>query len=286
MKSSGIFSFALLVAAAVLLDVVSGAVLTNSLALGTATALAPGFSIVSLVGHRHVSEAAGTLVAVLAIWITAADHRKRIKVFSWLAVACVVAEALLGRFSAPLTPQQVAASTPDLVGFLHAFFAQILFVFVVGVTVFSWLGWERKPAQIPDKGWPSLRSLANGTEGALVLQVALGAAFRHNLLGVLWHILGAFLVVIFGLAMLVIVTQVPENRSLRAPAIWLGSLLGVQVSLGMVLISISAPEKHPLVSAITVGTHVLVGASAVGVGVLMALLVRRSVSAPVAVTAG
>lgn len=284
MKSSGIFSFALLVTAAVLLDVVTGAVVTNSLALGTASASAAGFSLVSLAGHRHVSEAAGTLVAVLAIWITAADHRKRVKALIGLAVACVVAEALLGRFSAPLTPQQVAAGTPDLVGFLHAFLAQILLALVAAVMVFSWPGWERTPLQIPDKGWPSLRSLSNATVGALILQVALGAAFRHNLLGVLWHILCAFLVVVFGLAMLVIITQVPENRSLRAPAIWLGTLLGVQVSLGMVLISISAPEKHPMVSAITVATHVLVGASAMGVGLITAMLVRRSVSAPVAAT--
>jgi heme A synthase len=284
MKSSGIFSFALLVTAVALLDIVSGAVVTNSLALGTATATASGFSIISLAAHRHVSEAAGTLVAILAIWITVADKRVRARVFSWLAVACVVAEALLGQFSIPLTPQQVAAGTTDTVGFLHAFLAQLLFVFVVGAMVMSWPGWEQKPAQIPDKGWPSLRSLANGTEGALVLQVALGAAFRHNLLGVLWHILGAFLVVIYGLAMLVIVTQVPENRSLRAPAIWLGVLLGIQVSLGMVLISISDPGKHPMVSAITVGLHVLVGSSAVGLGVMMAMLVRRNVSVPVEAT--
>ena len=107
MKSSGIFSFALLVTAAVLLDIVSGGVLTNSMALGTASATASGFSLISLAGHRHVSESAGTLVVILAIWVTAADKRKRARVFSWLAVACVVAEALLGQFSTPLTPQQV-----------------------------------------------------------------------------------------------------------------------------------------------------------------------------------
>lgn len=283
MKTSPIFSFALFVAAAVLLDVVSGSVLTNSLALGTGDGT--GFSLFSAAGHRHVSEAAGTLVVVLAIWITAKDHRSRVKVFTWLAVGCVVAEALLGRFSAPLTPAQVAASTPDPVGFLHALLAQILFGFVVAIAAYSAPGWERRPVQIPDKGWPSLRSLSHATAAALILQVALGACFRHNLLGVLWHILCAFLVVVFGLAMLVIITQVPENRSLRAPAIWLGVLLGIQVSLGMVLISISDPAKHPMVSAITVGLHVMVGASALGVGWITAMLVRRSVSVPAEATA-
>lgn len=277
MKSSNIFWFALLVTAAVLLDIVSGAVLTNSLAIGTSLATAPGFSLVSQTGHRHVSEAAGTLVLILAIWVTVADNRKRVKLFTWIAVALVGAQAALGAIATPLTPQQIAASTPDYVGFLHAFLAQVLFAFLVAVTVYLWPGWEVKPVAIPDKGWPSLRSLSTATVSALVLQVLLGAAFRHDVLGVLWHILCAFLVVVFGLAMLVIVTQVPENRSLRAPAIWLGCLLGVQVSLGMVLISISAPEKHPMVSAVTVALHVLVGASAFGVGVITAMLVRRSV---------
>ena len=114
------------------------------------------------------------------------------------------------------------------------------------------------------------------TVGALMLQVALGAAFRHNLLGVLWHILCAFVVVIFGLGMTVLITQVPENASLRAPVIWLASLLGVQVSLGMVLISISDPAKHALFSDISVASHVTIGASCLGLGVLLSMLIRRA----------
>jgi heme A synthase len=269
------FAFALLVAAAVLLDMVLGAVVTNLLSLGVASA--PGLSILTLAVHRHVSEGAGTLVLILAAWITFGGNSARVKRISWLALACVVAEALLGRVAVPLTPQQIVAGTPDLVGFLHAFIAQLLFGFVVALVVSTWPGWEKAPVPIADKGWPSLRSLSHSTAGALVLQVALGASFVHNLLGVLWHILGAFLVVIFGLAMLVIITQVPENRSLRAPVIWLACLLGVQITLGMVLISISAPAKHPMVSAITVALHVLAGSSALGVGVMSAMLVRRSV---------
>lgn len=264
------FAFALLVAVAVLLNLVSGAVLTDTLALGIP---ATGTSIFSLLGHRYVSEAVGTLVVILAAWITFADKRGKVKQISWLILACVAAEALLGRVSAPLSPS---------IGFLHALLAQIQIALLVVILVFVWPGWEKEPVPIPDQGWPSLRSLANATVGALILQVALGAAFRHNLLSVLWHILCAFVVVVFGLAMLVIITQVPANRSLRAPVIWLGSLLGAQVSLGMVLISISDPAKHPLVSAITVASHVLVGSSALGIGVMTAMLVHRSVKAVVA----
>ena len=285
MKTPGIFVFAIVVVAVVLLDVVSGAIVTNSFAIGTTAALAQGSLIFSLVSHRHASEGAGTLVILLAIWITIAGNSRLVKIFAWFAVGCVAAEALLGRSAVPLNPEQIAANTTDFVGFLHAFLAQGLIALMVVVVMLSWPGWERKPEQILDKGWPSLRSLAISTLHALILQVALGAAFRHNILGVLWHILGAFLVVVFGLAMLVLITQVPENRSLRAPVIWMASLLGVQISLGMVLISISEPVRHPIVSAVTVALHVLVGATAMGVGVLTAMLVRRSVSLPIAAAA-
>ena len=116
----------------------------------------------------------------------------------------------------------------------------------------------------------------------MLLQVTLGAMFRHNLAAVLWHILCAFVVVIMGLGMLVLVTQVPENRSLRTPAIWLGSLLGVQVSLGMVLISIADPSKHELVSNVSVASHVAVGASCLGLGIVTSMLIRRAPRAVVA----
>jgi heme A synthase len=274
MKGSWIFGFAVLVAVAVLANLVSGAVLTNTLALAGAEASAAAkTSIFSLLGHRYVAEAAGTLVVALAVWITIADKRARVKWFVWVAVACVAVEALLGRASTRLS---------DSLGFLHAILAEFLFAVLVAVAVYAWRGWETRPAQIMDKGWPSLRSLSNTTVGALVLQVGLGAAFRHNLTGVLWHILGAFLVVVFGLAMLVIITQVPENRSLRAPVIVMGSLMALQVSLGMVLISFSQPTRHPDVLVYTVATHVLVGASTMGVGVITAMLVRRCVTAPAA----
>jgi hypothetical protein len=79
--------------------------------------------------------------------------------------------------------------------------------------------------------------------------------------------------------MLVLITQVPENRSLRTPVIWLGSLLGVQVSLGMVLISIPDPAKHALFSDISVASHVATGATCLGLGVLTSMLIRRAAQA-------
>jgi hypothetical protein len=267
------FAFALLVAVAVLLNLISGAVLTNTLAQGPGDALTGVFS---LLGHRHVSEGVGTLVVILAVWITFADKRGRVKIIAWAGVACVALEAWMGMITRPFQASTFVPTAADGAGFFHAFVSQILFVLLVHVAVYEWPGWEKPPAPIVDKGWPSLRGLSNSTVGALLLQVALGAAFRHNLIAVLWHILCAFVVVIFGLGMTVLITQVPENASLRAPVIWLASLLGVQVTLGMVLISIPDPAKHALFSDITVASHVATGATCLGLGVLISMLIRRA----------
>jgi heme A synthase len=274
MKGSWIFGFAVVVALAVLVNLVAGAVLTNTLALaGAEASSAAKASIFSLLGHRYAAEAGGTLVLILAVWITIARKRGGVMRLTGIALVLVFVEALLGRVSIRLS---------DSMGFLHAILAEFLFAILVAVAVYAWPAWEKRPEQIMDKGWPSLRSLSNTTVGALVLQVMLGAAFRHNLTGVLWHILGAFLVVVFGLAMLVIITQVPENRSLRAPVIVMGCLMGVQVTLGMVLISFSQPTRHPDALVYTVAAHVLLGASTMGVGVITAMLVRRCVTSPAA----
>jgi heme A synthase len=277
MKGSLIFGFSVLVAVAVLLNLVSGAVLTNTLALaGAEASSAAKASVFSLLGHRYVAEVGGTLVLVLALWIMIARKRGGVVRLTGIALVLVLVEALVGRASTPPSASM---------GFFHAILAEFLFAILVAVAVYAWPGWEKRPEQIMDKGWPSLRSLSNTTVGALILQVTLGAAFRHNLTGVLWHILGAFLVVVFGLAMLVIITQVPENKSLRAPVIVMGCLMGVQVTLGMVLISFSQPTRHPDALVYTVAAHVLVGASTMGVGVITAMLVRRCVTSQVAAAA-
>ncbi len=275
------FAFALLVAVAILFNLISGAVVTDTLTMGT---LAP-HGIFSLVGHRHLSETAGALVVLLAAWVTIADKRSRVKIIAWIGVAFVALEAWLGQATRPFQASAnpaAAATTADVTGFVHALLALILFALVMHVVVYEWPGWEKTPEPVMDKGWPSLRGLSNATVGAMLLQVTLGAMFRHNLAAVLWHILCAFVVVIMGLGILVLITQVPENRSLRAPAIWLGSLLGVQVSLGMVLISIADPAKHALVSNISVASHVAVGATCLSLAIMTSMLIRRAAKAVVA----
>ena len=267
MNNSWLFRFSILLSIAFLFVLTLGAVVTDQFSMTPASAAgSTAFAI-----HRHAAETVGLLVLALAIWVTfGGSGQSMAKKLAWSAVAGVIVEGLLGAASVPLTPGMA---------FVHAFFAQIVFGMVIAVTVLTWPRWCEAPTPLADKGWPSLRGLSRNTVVLFVIQVILGAAFRHGLAGVLWHILGAFLVVLFGVGLLVLLTQTQGGQSLRPAVITLGVLLGVQVTLGMVLISISDQSKHPELVLYSTAAHVLTGASTFAVTILTTMMIWRNVGA-------
>ena len=77
---------------------------------------------------------------------------------------------------------------------------------------------------------PSLRSLAILMPALVLVQIALGAAFRHGAIGVMPHVIGAMVV---SLAILIVCAfvlhQFPEHRALRPAAMALLAVTLVQV---------------------------------------------------------
>jgi heme A synthase len=117
----------------------------------------------------------------------------------------------------------------------------------------------------------------------LFVQLALGAAFRHNTLSILPHLLGAVLVCCMaGLVVLRAMTDLPEQRPLQGLAILLGVLLIVQVALGGVsyftrLPQSAAPGLDP-VMIWTTTAHVGVGALLLGTSWALTLYSFRLLS--------
>ena len=109
------------------------------------------------------------------------------------------------------------------------------------------------------------------------LQITLGAAFRHNATGVVWHILNAgitlLLIMVLGVCVL---RQFPEHPSLRPAAVWLLVITGVQVLLGftvyMVMLIVSANNMTLIVSGVL---HVMTGSLTLAASVVMWLEIRR-----------
>lgn len=260
------FILSVLTAFGILLSMISGAVVTYAFA--NSLPLSPD-GVFSVVGHRFMAEGAGTLVVVLALWVTFSGLSSRVKIMGWVAVLLVAVQAVIGMRGAPLSAGM---------GFLHAFTAQLIIAILAHVIMYTWPGWKKEAVPVPP-GRPPLHHWANYTAGSLLLQVALGAAYRHNLLSVVWHIVGAFFVIILGLGLVMFATQVPANEPVKVPAIWLVSLLGVQVTLGMILISLSPPPEHATFATIIVATHVAVGTSALATGIITSILVRKCVKA-------
>src|SRR6202020_728090 len=59
------------------------------------------------------------------------------------------------------------------------------------IAVFTSRSWQQGPQLVNDYGAPSLRSLAILTPSLVLVQIALGAAFRHGAIGVMAHVIGA-----------------------------------------------------------------------------------------------
>ena len=282
MNNPWLFRYALLVAAVILYVLMTGAAVTNQLALASpdAASLAAAHvneSALALLSiHRVAAEAAGVLVLVLAAWITFGRKRGRVTQLAWLAVVLATAVALTGSAGAPLS---------SAIGTLHAFLGPALFSLLVATATLLWPSWDKPCAQIEDKGWPSLKGLARATVVLLVIQVALGASFRHDVAGILWHMLGAFLAVLIGLGLVVCITQAPGCDAVRPAVITFAVLLGVQITLGIVLISITQAAQHPGLALYSTAAHVVTGTATLAASIVSAMLIWRIVKRPVSAAA-
>jgi heme A synthase len=111
----------------------------------------------------------------------------------------------------------------------------------------------------------------------LVLQVALGSAYRHNAMGVIPHIIGALVVTITVLLLAVLVTnQYPEHVALRPTAKFLIGITFTQVMLGMgAFITRLMMEQGSLPVVIIGITHVATGSLTLATTAALTLILRR-----------
>src|SRR5271156_2872914 len=90
----------------------------------------------------------------------------------WTALGLVIAQGILGGLT-------VKYLLPPPISTAHATLAQLFFVTVVSITLFSSKWWQSDLRQLDDVGSPRLRSLASLTTAAIFVQLILGAGFRH-----------------------------------------------------------------------------------------------------------
>ncbi|MGH9714110.1 MAG: COX15/CtaA family protein [Candidatus Acidiferrales bacterium] len=266
-NTTGVHRFAIATALTTVLLLVAGALVTSNDAADSVPdwPLAYGRIIPPLVGgiryefaHRVVAALVAIFTVVLAIWIARASLRGSARRWGWIALAVVLAQAGLGAL-------RVRLGHPATIATAHATLAQIYFMVVVSLTLLTSAWWQRDVAPLDDPGSPRLRSLAVWTTAAILIQLVLGAGFRHGAFGILPHLVGAAVVLFLAVWTSRIVRErFGQVRDLRRWGILLQAFLGTQILLGFaaywaVAQSRSAPQPMLLYVVITVA-HVVVGA--------------------------
>jgi cytochrome c oxidase assembly protein subunit 15 len=226
-------------------------------------------------GHRMLAELVGLVTIALAVWLWHSDSRRWMK---WLGVAAlltVIAQGVLGGLT-------VLLFLPWWISSAHATLAQTFFCIVVSMALFTSRGWmETVPAAVADSSSPSLRTLSLLSVGAIVVQLILGAAFRHSGIKLLPHLVSAAVVT----ALLIwtssrVLTNHSMPRAVRRPANFLLGLLLIQLCLGLaayltrVQWGVDAPQPQ-LAMVVSTVSHVIVGALLLASSVVLAIETRR-----------
>lgn len=227
-------------------------------------------------GHRMVATAVGLLTIGLCVWLWRLDGRRWMRWLGVVALGAVVAQGVLGGMT-------VLFLLPKPVSISHACLAQLFFCTTVAIALFTSAAWKRGSLLVDD---PPLRWLAVATPAAVFMQLALGASARHQALGVLPHIAGAFLVTVMVLwVSLRVLMRHSDHDQLRRAAFALLVLTFLQVFLGIGaylsrLATADAPQPMPVMIAFTVA-HVAVGALTMAASVILAIMIFRHVRPPV-----
>jgi heme A synthase len=209
--------------------------------------------------HKDVAFAVGILVLGLAFW---QSLDQEVSVLVWIALGCLALEGWVGWLGGAL---------------LHASFAPVAFAIFVAIAVVTSAGWNEAPKLVEDPP-PRLRLFAIATVPLILLQIVLGAAYRHKLTGLLPHLGGAMIVTlaILGLAMLILQRH-PEHRKLCAAAKWLIGLLVAQVLLGFTALIVPQLGLSPIAEIAATALHVVVGSLTLAANVVLAMQLQRSV---------
>lgn len=228
--------------------------------------------------HRGVAGivAASVLGLTVLAWRSAMDIR--LKRLAAALTGMVLLQAALGLLLAKFGPLvQVSLFQAMLMHFLFAG-AAILFLST------------RKPAaaaveRVEDELSPSLRSIAWWPAMLVVGQIALGSAYRHGLLGVMPHLMGAF-VIAAALAFLgvLVATTYPGHRALKRTALSVVWLMALQIVLGLIALFYRARVVESAVGelpspwwALLTVSHIVVGSITFAATVWMAVQIRKFV---------
>jgi cytochrome c oxidase assembly protein subunit 15 len=233
--------------------------------------------------HRVLAGVVSILTLVLAVWLAFSERRPLARRLGWTALGLVLAQAALGGF-------RVLEGFPSISATAHATLAQIFFITVVGLSLYLSPWWQSDLEPLEDHSPPRLRVLAVCMTASILVQLVLGAAFRHGAFGIVPHLVGAGVVTVLVVwAGAAAKRRFRAVRDLRRPTILLQACFGTQILLGGAAwwaVSSAADEVQPtLVYVVLTVAHVLGGALTLAAAVIFALTCFRLIPSAVSIGA-
>lgn len=242
-------------------------------------------------GHRLVAGTVALLAVGLAVAMSRVEPRRWLRRLSYVAVAAVFLQALLGGLT-------VLFFLPTPISVSHAGLAQLFLCLIVTIAVATSPWWRNELSRLPAA--PQVFKAAAITTGAVYVQILVGAVMRHSGAGLaipdfplafgrlipphfdfpiaihFTHRLGAL--VVTGLAtwtLTRVLRRAGSEPRLRRPALALAALVVVQITLGATVV---LSGKAVLPNTV----HVAVGAMVLATSLMLTLRAWRLSAPPVA----
>jgi len=261
--------YALFVAAIAFAAIVAGAYVTSS-EVAAHGSQAPAAVGIGEDWHQAVSIALGILTLGLAIWTWFAGTSTSPKSIAAAAFVVYLADSALGWPGPPLSAG---------LAIFHALLGHLFLAALVALAVLTSQSWSREAEPIAAGKWTSLRPLAIATPPVVLLQITMGAMYRHDVAGIMPHMGGAMLVALMTLVLSAVVLQnFPGPPPLRRAATALISLVLAQVCLGIaafLMLVLNATGTPAFI--FSASGHVAIGSATLAASIAMAMQVRHSI---------
>ena len=164
-------------------------------------------------------------------------------------------------------------------GWFHASLAPLYFAVTAAIVVLTSPGWTLKAELVDDRALTFLRPLAIAAPPFVVLQIVLGAAYRHKLTSVMPHMGVAMIVALATLvASMVIIQQYPGHKALHSASVVLMTIVLIQVTLGVAGFIMELLEvSNTAIVIVVTSAHVVVGSLTLAASLVLAMQVQRFV---------
>jgi heme a synthase len=152
-------------------------------------------------GHRLIGSFVGFLTMTLCFWTAFADKRAWLRRLTWLALAAVIVQGVMGGLRVTLTRSETFSEYTIVFAMVHGCFAQAYFVLISLIALFHSKRWTlgRPMVKEGSLGFSKmdltrLVKLTTLMIGVIYLQLILGGIVRHTNQGVTVHMAFASLV--------------------------------------------------------------------------------------------